>query len=135
MRASCRSLASVARFGKHRFATSPMSIVLPTRGGRSSGRAAINPFDARFCCCGVLQTDEAAMKVVFEFYRTREADDAHAVVGREAADVADIADAIEQARRLWRTLDMPQQPDGLSISDSEGRRLYSGAFEARADNV
>jgi hypothetical protein len=70
------------------------------------------------------------MKVVLEFYRVREADDAHAVVGRETGDAADIADAIRLARQLWRTLDMPQQPDAMSISDSDGDRLYSGTFEA-----
>lgn len=70
------------------------------------------------------------MKVILEFYRTREADDAHAVIGRETADAVDIADAIRLAQRLLRTLAMPQRPDGMSISDSEGRTLYSGAFEA-----
>ncbi len=39
-------------------------------------------------------------------------------------------DAIRIARRLWRTLDMPQRPDAMSVSNSEGRVLYSGAFEA-----
>jgi hypothetical protein len=74
--------------------------------------------------------EETTMKFMFEFYRTRETDDAHAVVGRETVDVADIAAAITLGRRLWRTLDMPQQPDAMSISDSAGKRLYSGAFEA-----
>jgi hypothetical protein len=75
------------------------------------------------------------MKVVLEFYRTREADDAHAVVGRETADVADIADAMRLARLLWRALDMPQRPDAMSISDNEGNRLYSGTFEALENNI
>jgi len=34
------------------------------------------------------------MKVVIEFYRTRETDDAHAVVGREAVEAVDLANAI-----------------------------------------
>lgn len=69
------------------------------------------------------------MKFMFVFYRTREADDAHAVVGRETADVANITDAISVGRRLRRTLDMPQRPDAMSISDSGGNKLYSTAFE------
>jgi hypothetical protein len=73
------------------------------------------------------------MKIVIEFYRTREADDARAVVGRETADAADLDDAIEVTRQLWRTLDMPQQPDAISINDSEGNELCSGSFE-RAKN-
>lgn len=69
------------------------------------------------------------MKILIEFYRTRAADDAHAVVGRESAEVAEFADAIGLARRLWRTLEMPQEPDAMSITDSQGRVLYSGAIE------
>jgi len=41
------------------------------------------------------------MKIVLEFYRVRKADDAHAVVGRETADAADLDDAIGLARQLW----------------------------------
>ena len=40
------------------------------------------------------------MKIMIEFYRTREADDAHAVLGRETAEAADLDDAIEIARPL-----------------------------------
>ena len=69
------------------------------------------------------------MKIVLEFYRIRKADDAHAVVGRETADAADLDDAIGLARQLWRTLDMPQRPDAMSISDNEGNRLYSGTLD------
>jgi hypothetical protein len=70
------------------------------------------------------------MKVVFEFYRRRFVDDAHAVIGRETAEASDIAHAMRLARHLWRTLDMPQQPDAMSISDKEGNAIYSGAFDA-----
>jgi len=70
------------------------------------------------------------MKIVIEFYRIREADDAHAVVGRETAETADLEDAIRLARQLSRTLDMPQRPDVMSITDREGHRLYSGTFDA-----
>jgi hypothetical protein len=71
---------------------------------------------------------EAAMKITIEFYRTREADDAHAVVGRETADVIDLDEAIHIARLLSLTLNMPQRPDAMSISDSKGNRLYSSIF-------
>jgi len=74
------------------------------------------------------------MKIMIAFYRTRPADDAHAVVGRETAEVADVTDALGLARRLSLTLEMPQEPDAMSITDSEGRVLYSGAIE-RAGNM
>ena len=47
------------------------------------------------------------MKVVIEFYRTRDLDDAHAVVARETTETADLDDAIEIAPQLSRTLDLP----------------------------
>jgi hypothetical protein len=70
------------------------------------------------------------MQVVIEFYRIRDIDDAHALVGRHTADAANLDDAIQLARRLRRTLDMPQRPDAMSISDGERNTLYSGAFDA-----
>ena len=66
------------------------------------------------------------MRVVIEFYRTRDADDAHAVVGRESAEAVDVEDAIAIARRLAQTLDMPQQPDAMSVTSAWGKVLYSG---------
>ena len=69
------------------------------------------------------------MQVVIEFYRTREADNAHAVIGREIADAADLADAVEISQRLGLTLDMPQRPDALSVSDPDGNTLYSGPID------
>jgi hypothetical protein len=69
------------------------------------------------------------MKIVIEFYRVRDLDDAHAVVGREAAVATDLDGAIEIARRLSRTLDMPQRPDALAVMDGRGRTLYSSRLE------
>jgi hypothetical protein len=69
------------------------------------------------------------MKIMIEFYRIREADNAHAVIGRETADATDLDDAIEAAHRLWQHLDMPQQPDVVTIRDSVGTTLYSGRFD------
>lgn len=74
------------------------------------------------------------MNIVIEFYRTRDADDAHAIVGRETAQVVDLDGAISIARQLYRTLEMPQRPDAVSIIDAKGARLYSCAFEAAAFN-
>lgn len=69
------------------------------------------------------------MKIVIQFYRTREADEAHAVVGRETAEAAGLDQAIEIARRLSQTLDMPQRPDAISISDGDGNKLFSSKFD------
>jgi hypothetical protein len=70
------------------------------------------------------------MKIVIEFYRIREMDKAHAVIGQETADATNLDEAIEIAQQLSRTLNMPQQPDGMSISDSDGNELYVHRFGA-----
>ena len=70
------------------------------------------------------------MKIVIEFYRTRAADDAHAVIGRETAQAAGLDDAIEIARLLAGTLNMPQWPDAVTISDADGATIYSGVIAA-----
>ncbi|MBZ0164231.1 MAG: hypothetical protein K8H74_16140 [Notoacmeibacter sp.] len=72
------------------------------------------------------------MQIVIEFYRTRDADDAHAVIGREAAEASDLDDAIAIARKLLLTLDMPQLPDAMAITDADGATLYSGTLDAEA---
>ncbi|WP_188720066.1 hypothetical protein [Nitratireductor aestuarii] len=69
------------------------------------------------------------MKFVIEFYRTRETDDAHAVVGRETIEAGDLAEAIEVARLLSQTLDMPQRPDAIAITDLSGNALFSGIVD------
>ncbi|MDX8437621.1 hypothetical protein RFN25_29895 [Mesorhizobium abyssinicae] len=74
------------------------------------------------------------MKIVIEFYRTREADDAHALIGREIMEAADLDDAIEIARLLARTLNMPQRPDAMTIADANGAALYSAALVRQAVN-
>lgn len=65
------------------------------------------------------------MKIVIEFYRTRLIDDAHAVLARKVTYAADLEDAIEIARRFARTLEMPQRPDAVTISDVDGVKLFS----------
>jgi hypothetical protein len=71
-----------------------------------------------------------AMKIVIEFYRIRQQDGAHAVVGRETEEAVDPDDAIEVAWALAQTLDMPQQPDALTITDASSRTFYSCTFSA-----
>lgn len=72
------------------------------------------------------------MKIVIEFYRTRTEDDAHALVGRETDEAADIAGAIEIAQRLAQTLIMPQRPDAIAITDADGKPLFSWTIAASA---
>jgi hypothetical protein len=74
------------------------------------------------------------MKFVVEFYRIRDADDAHAVVGREDVEAVDLEEAMRIARLLSRTLAMPQRPDAMAVSASEGGRLYSGSFDSDEQN-
>jgi len=68
------------------------------------------------------------MKIEVRFYRIRETDLAEAVIGQETADVEDLNEAIEIARQLSKTLNMPQRPDAMSISDSDGNELYVHTF-------
>ncbi|WP_245518892.1 MULTISPECIES: hypothetical protein [unclassified Mesorhizobium] len=70
---------------------------------------------------------------MIEFYRTRLADDAHAVVGRETVDAVDLDAVIEIARLLARTLNMPQWPDAVAIADAEGATIYSSIIAAQTD--
>lgn len=74
------------------------------------------------------------MRIVIEFYRTRDVDDAHAVVGRETVEVDDLDGAIAAARLLAQTLDMPQRPDSLAITDANGKMHYSGVIDPEAVN-
>jgi len=74
------------------------------------------------------------MKIVIEFYRTRDADDAHAVIGRETVEVDGLDGAIAAARLLARTLDMPQRPDSMTITDANGKMHYSGIIGLEAVN-
>jgi hypothetical protein len=69
------------------------------------------------------------MKIVIEFYRIREIDDAKAIVGRESVVASDLDEAIGIGRRLVRLLDMPQRPDGMAVTDGQGNRLYSSLLD------
>ncbi|OAP35328.1 hypothetical protein AU381_26430 [Sinorhizobium glycinis] len=69
------------------------------------------------------------MKIVIAFYRIREVDDAHAIVGRQTAEAADLDEAIEIALELLRTLDMPQRPDAMTITDGDGSTIHSSRLD------
>lgn len=70
------------------------------------------------------------MQIVIAFFRIRPEDEAHALVGRESADVSDLEAALVLAGVLARSLAMPQRPDAVTIFDAAGRMLHSCAFEA-----
>jgi hypothetical protein len=69
------------------------------------------------------------MKMTFEFYRVRERDDAHARLGRVTREAQGLESAKEIARTLMRTLELPQQPDGVLITDADGAELFSGSLD------
>jgi hypothetical protein len=73
------------------------------------------------------------MKISIEFYRTRDRDDAHAVLGRVTQEAVDLDDAVEIARALLVTLEMPQWPDAMTISDADGKELCRRAIGYRTD--
>jgi hypothetical protein len=67
------------------------------------------------------------VKVLIEFYRVRERDDARAILGR-TCDVVHSSAAIGLARSLFRTLDMPQEPDAFRILDDCGSEVVQEAM-------
>lgn len=75
------------------------------------------------------------MKIVIRFFRVREADGAHAVIGCETVDAVDRDDAIALATRLRASLDMPQRPDGVEITDAAGTPLHSALFTSGRDTM
>lgn len=75
------------------------------------------------------------MKICIEFYRTRDRDEAHAVLGRATREVKDLDEAIEIARGLLETLEMPQWPDAMTISDADGKELGRRAIAQRAEHA
>jgi hypothetical protein len=45
-------------------------------------------------------------------------------------EAVDLANAIEIAHLLSQTLDMPQRPDAIAITDLFGNALFSGIIDA-----
>ena len=65
------------------------------------------------------------MEVVIEFHRTRLKDGAHALLARVNCIVSDLEEALELARSINTTLEMPQQPDAVTIKNAVGNILRS----------
>ena len=47
-------------------------------------------------------------------------------------EVDDLDGAVAAARLLARTLDMPQRPDSMTITDANGKMHYSGIISSEA---
>jgi hypothetical protein len=75
------------------------------------------------------ETGAQTMEMTFEFYRIREGDNAHARLGRVTRETAGLDAAMELARTLMQTLEMPQQPDAVRIIDADGAELFSGSLD------
>lgn len=82
-----------------------------------------------FKTLGPTSVQSVKMKIAMQFYRTRDIDDTLALVGHESAEVADVADAVQCAQDLAMTLDMPQRPDSMTITDGTGAALYCGTVD------
>ena len=108
-------------------------LIIATAGRERVLGPLASPLAANQPACSGLRSSLTAegkiIDVVIQFYRVRLADGAQAMVGREIAAASDLDNAIEIARHLGQTLDMPQRSDTMTISDSEGNELYSGLFD------
>lgn len=71
------------------------------------------------------------MEMTFEFFRTRQHDDAHALLGRVTLEAAGLEAAMTVARSLLA--DLPQRPDEARITDAEGKELFCGPLDLTTD--
>jgi hypothetical protein len=62
-------------------------------------------------------------RFMIEFYRTRERDEAHAVLDKVAVTAPDLDAAKVKAVSMFDNRDMPQRPDGFRILDYAGDEL------------
>lgn len=62
---------------------------------------------------------------IIEFFRLRDADSAEATLDRVEHDTADLEQAKVRAQSLFETLDMPQRPDALRITDRDGAEVFT----------
>jgi hypothetical protein len=65
------------------------------------------------------------VQFTIEFFRIRPSDGAHATLDRISQDLPDLDSAKVRAKSLFKTLDMPQAPDGLRIVDSRGAEVFA----------
>ena len=68
---------------------------------------------------------------IIEFFRVRDADQAHATLDRVEHDTTNLEDAKVRAQSLFETLDMPQQPDALRVLDERGEEVFVWSPEGR----
>lgn len=61
---------------------------------------------------------------IIEFFRVRDTDKAHAILGSVEHDTTDLEEAKVRAQALFETLDMPQKPDALRILDQNGDEVF-----------
>jgi hypothetical protein len=71
-----------------------------------------------------IQHDGASAMFTIEFFRVRDTDDAHAILGRVEHDTTDLEGVKVRARSLFETLDMPQKPDALRVLDERGDEVF-----------
>ena len=62
---------------------------------------------------------------IIEFFRLRDADGAEAILDRVEHDTVDLEQAKVRAQSLFETLDMPQRPDALRITDRDGAEVFA----------
>ncbi|HLM39762.1 MAG TPA: hypothetical protein VK434_09240 [Microvirga sp.] len=62
---------------------------------------------------------------IIEFFRLRDADGAEATLDRVEHDTSDLEQAKVRAQSLFETLDMPQRPDALRITDRDGAEVFA----------
>jgi hypothetical protein len=65
------------------------------------------------------------VQFTIEFFRIRPGDNAHATLDRISQELDDLDSAKVRAKSLFKTLNMPQAPDGLRILDRHGAEIYS----------
>lgn len=61
---------------------------------------------------------------IIEFFRVRDTDKAHAVLGSVEHDTTDLEEVKVRAQSLFETRDMPQRPDALRILDQNGDEVF-----------
>ena len=64
------------------------------------------------------------MQFTIEFFRLREEDDAHATLDRITQIGTDLEAVKVKAKSVFKTLNMPQKPDGLRILDQDGDEVF-----------
>lgn len=80
------------------------------------------------------QARESEVNVSIVFYRIRKSDQARAVIAQHAVEADDLQIAIQVARQLVKTLEMPQEPDAIAILDEQGDELCSHRFSKLIGN-